>query len=112
MEQLNLSVDTFGRLVLTDADGERHVGVEPVRAFPLSHPDRFVALVDERGREVFTVDDPSTLPPAVRSVLEAELREAGVRAGPAPGSLDLGRVSARRVGGGDRPGSDPIHHRR
>ncbi|HEU5118008.1 MAG TPA: DUF1854 domain-containing protein [Isosphaeraceae bacterium] len=75
MDLLKLSVDSFGRLVLTDADGEHHVGVEPVRAFPLSHPDRFFALVNDRGREVFTIDDPSTLPPEVRSVLEAELRK-------------------------------------
>ncbi len=75
MAPINLSVDAFGRLVLIGTNGERHVGVEPVRAFPLSHPNRFVALVDEKGREVCTIDDPSTLPASVRLVLEAELKK-------------------------------------
>jgi hypothetical protein len=75
MTPLNLTTDPFGRLVLTDSDGQRHVGVEPVRAFPFSHPDRFVALVDAQGREICMVEDPAHLPESVRSVLDAELKK-------------------------------------
>lgn len=68
-----LSLDAFGRLVLIDAEGERHVGVEPVRAFPLSEPGRWIGLVDERGREVALVEDLDDLHPPVRRLLEEEL---------------------------------------
>ena len=36
-----LERDAFGRLVLTDIEGVRHVGVVPVRAFPLTAPDSY-----------------------------------------------------------------------
>ena len=68
-----LSIDAWGRLVLTDADGRRHVGVEPVRAFPLTVVGHWIALVDEKGREVLMIEDLARLDPEVRSLLEREL---------------------------------------
>lgn len=68
-----LSVDEFGRLVLTDRQGSRHVGVEPVRAFPLSDPGGWVALVDAEGHELACIDDPAELPPELRRRLDEEL---------------------------------------
>ena len=41
-----LQRDASGRLVLIDAAGERHEGVVPVRAFPISAPEDGIALVD------------------------------------------------------------------
>src|SRR5690349_10170470 len=69
----DLSIDDFGRLVLTDPEGNRHVGVEPVRAFPLSDPDRWVALVDDEGNELACIEDPSGLRPELRRRLDEEL---------------------------------------
>jgi hypothetical protein len=34
-----LERDLLGRLVLTDASGNRHEGVYPVRAFPITAPN-------------------------------------------------------------------------
>ena len=68
-----LSIDAWGRLVLSDADGRRHVGVEPVRAFPLTVAGRWIALVDEKGRELVMVEDLARLDPDVRNLLEREL---------------------------------------
>lgn len=68
-----LDRDGSGRLVLIDEDGGRHVGVTPVRAFPLSAPDRGIALCDEHGREVGWIDDLGTLPPASRQMVAAEI---------------------------------------
>jgi hypothetical protein len=68
-----LGHDAWGRLVLTDADGRRHVGIEPVRAFPLSDPRHGVALCDADGREVVWIEDLDALPPPLRSQLEEEL---------------------------------------
>lgn len=73
MLPIHLSLDSFGRLILIDSDGHRYEGVEPVRAFPLSHPDRFIAFLDARGREVCLIEDPADLPPNTRSALDLEL---------------------------------------
>lgn len=70
---LELSLDAFGRLVLTDGAGHRHVAVEPVRAFPLTDPTHWIALVDAEGHEVACIESLDELPPAVRKTLEAEL---------------------------------------
>jgi hypothetical protein len=71
--RFTLSRDEYGRLVLTDAAGVRHVGVEPVRAFPLSDPDRWIALVDAQGHELATIASPTELSDELRRSLEDEL---------------------------------------
>src|SRR4051812_45729424 len=72
-QAFSLSHDAWGRLVLIGAEGVRHVGVEPVRAFPISSPRHGVSLCDAEGRELVWVDDLDGLPPDVRRVLEEEL---------------------------------------
>lgn len=68
-----LNLDAWGRLVLIDADGKRHVGVEPIRAFPLSDPTHWVSLCDPQGREVVCIESLEELAPALRQLLEDEL---------------------------------------
>ncbi|MCZ2290990.1 MAG: DUF1854 domain-containing protein [Burkholderiales bacterium] len=70
---LGLHRDDFGRLVLTDAEGQVHVGVLPVRAFPLTAPDEGLSLVDARGRELAWLDTLQALPPPQRALIEEEL---------------------------------------
>lgn len=69
-----LSRDPFGRLVLVDADGVRHVSVEPVRAFPIADPNRFISLVDAHGRELIAIDALHDLPTPLAQLLAEELR--------------------------------------
>jgi len=70
---VELARDTFGRLVLTDAQGEHHVGVTPVRAFPLSAPNEGVSLVGSEGRELVWVDRVDQLPAPTQALLTEEL---------------------------------------
>jgi Domain of unknown function (DUF1854) len=72
-----LSRNAFGRLVLTDADGVEHVGVNPVRAHPISAPDEGVSLIGPDGHELAWIARLSALPAPERELLEAEfaLRE-------------------------------------
>jgi len=69
----HLQRDAYGRLVLTTAEGKRHIGVVPVRAFPIAAPDEGVALVSAEGREVAWADHLSALPHAIRALIEDEL---------------------------------------
>ncbi|MDM8357312.1 cyanophycin metabolism-associated DUF1854 family protein [Pandoraea communis] len=68
-----LSRNAFGRLVLTDADGNAHEGVVPVRAFPIAAPDDGLALVSMEGRELVWLDSLDVLPAAMRTLLREEL---------------------------------------
>ncbi len=68
-----LSRDDWGRLVLIDASGRRFVGVEPVRAFPLSDPSRGISLCEESGKEVAWIDRLDDLPSATKSLLMEHL---------------------------------------
>jgi hypothetical protein len=68
-----LSHDPRGRLILIDAEGRRHVGVEPVRAFPISDPRRWLSICDEQGSELAFIDDLAELPQQVRAVLDEDM---------------------------------------
>lgn len=70
---LPLHHDVWGRLVYTDPAGIEHVGVEPVRAFPVSDPNHGISLLDAQGHEVAWVEDIAALPAEQRAVLEEEL---------------------------------------
>jgi hypothetical protein len=66
--------DAFGRLVLSRA-GYSHVGVVPVRAFPLTAPDNGLAIVDAQGHELVWIDTIDALPAPVRQFVEDELSQ-------------------------------------
>ena len=65
--------DSFGKLILTTAEGEEHVGVVPVRAFPIQSPAKGIALVRDGGKEVGWIDDMATLAPQLRDLVQSEL---------------------------------------
>nr|WP_314624549.1 DUF1854 domain-containing protein [uncultured Noviherbaspirillum sp.] len=73
-DRLDLSRNEFGSLVLVTADGERHVGIAPVRAFPIQAPDEGVSLMTGDGREVAWIPSLAALAPALRTLIEEELQ--------------------------------------
>jgi hypothetical protein len=68
-----LSRNTFGRLVLVANDGTIHESVVPVRAFPITAPERDIALIDPHGRELAWIEKLSDLPDEMRKLVEADL---------------------------------------
>jgi hypothetical protein len=68
-----LSRNLFGRLVFTQANGAVREGVIPVRAFPITAPDRAIALIDQHGHELAWIEQLSDLPDELREIVEAEL---------------------------------------
>lgn len=90
MLTIPLQRDAFGRLVLTDAHGEQHVGIVPVRAFPLTAPDAGVSMVGSDGREVLWLDQLTDLPAGPRELLEQDLAVRDF----APTLVRLHRVSS------------------
>jgi hypothetical protein len=70
-----LSRNAAGRLVLTDAHGNTHEGVVPVRAFPISAPDAGLSLLGEDGHELRWISSLGDVPEDVRALLESELTQ-------------------------------------
>lgn len=73
MSGYTLSRNTYGKLVLSDADGV-HEGVVPVRAFPIAAPENGIALVDADGHELAWIEHLSELAPETRRLIEEELK--------------------------------------
>jgi hypothetical protein len=65
--------DSFGKLVLTTAEGEQFAGVIPVRSFPIQAPTRGISLVREGGKEVGWIEDLAEAPSEVRRLVAEEL---------------------------------------
>ncbi|WP_409559387.1 DUF1854 domain-containing protein [Accumulibacter sp.] len=68
-----LQRNAFGRLELTTADGQAHVGVVPVRAFPITAADDGIGLVDPHGHELAWIERLTDLPEEMRTLVETEL---------------------------------------
>ncbi|MGB5208784.1 MAG: DUF1854 domain-containing protein [Azonexus sp.] len=68
-----LDRDAYGRLVLKAKNDEIHVGVVPVRAFPIAAPDEGIALINTEGHEVGWAARLADLPPAFGQLIEEEL---------------------------------------
>lgn len=68
-----LSRDSFGKLTLTAEDGEVHVGVSPVRAFPIQAPQQGISMVLSNGKEVGWIDNLAALPAPIRELVQDEL---------------------------------------
>ena len=68
-----LQRDASGRLVLIDATGERHEGVVPVRAFPISAPEDGIALVASHGHYLAWIDRIEALPAGLAEIVADEL---------------------------------------
>lgn len=68
-----LERNAFGRLVMRTSQGDTHVGVVPVRAFPIAAPRDGLSLVSAEGREVAWIDRLDTLDAEPLRLIEDEL---------------------------------------
>lgn len=68
-----LERDALGRLVLIDAAGAHHVGVYPVRAFPITSPGNGISIMDQSGKELCWFDGVKAIPEAELALIEEEL---------------------------------------
>ena len=68
-----LERDALGNLIFIDAKGERHVGVFPVRAFPITAPSAGIGIMNQSGKEVCWFPDIALIPEAELTLIEEEL---------------------------------------
>ncbi len=72
-EQLKLFFEPKDRLRMTIGDEKSYPTVKPAWAAPLSHPRRYLALLDGKGEEIVMLDDPKTLPADSYKAVQEEL---------------------------------------
>lgn len=72
-QPFTLTRTPFGKLQLSFADGTRHEGVVPVRAFPISAPERGIALVSTDGKELVWIAQLADLDAPARQLVAEEL---------------------------------------
>ncbi|AWW44197.1 DUF1854 domain-containing protein [Polynucleobacter paneuropaeus] len=68
-----LERDDLGSLVLIDHAGTRHVGVYPVRAFPITAIEAGIGLMDSSGKELCWFPDTASIPQNELELIQAEL---------------------------------------
>jgi len=68
-----LERDTLGRLIFIDAKGKRHIGVHPVRAFPITAPGAGIGIMDQSGKELCWYLDEAVISQADLALIEEEL---------------------------------------
>ncbi len=68
-----LERDALGRLVFIDANETRHLGVHPVRAFPITAPGAGIGIMDQAGKELYWYPDVAAIPEAELGLIEEEL---------------------------------------
>jgi len=68
-----LKRDSLGRLVFVDQHGQLHVGVHPVRAFPITAPQAGIGIMDQAGKEVFWYPNVAHIPKEELQLIEEEL---------------------------------------
>lgn len=70
-----LERDALGRLVFIDSKGERHVGVYPVRAFPITASDAGIGIMNQSGKELCWFPATALIPEVELALIEEELAE-------------------------------------
>ena len=70
-----LERDALGRLVFIDKKGERHVGVHPVRAFPITSPGAGIGIMNQSGKELCWFPNMAAISEAELGLIEEELAE-------------------------------------
>tara|TARA_R110001599_G_scaffold64023_5_gene179718 strand:+ start:23710 stop:24213 length:504 start_codon:yes stop_codon:yes gene_type:complete len=71
--KFGLARDSFGKLVFSNANGETHSGVIPIRAFPIAAPEQGIAIVSAEGKELAWIEALSDLSDALRTLVLDEL---------------------------------------
>ena len=68
-----LERDALGNLIFIDAKGRRHIGVYPVRAFPITAPSAGIGIMNQSGKEVCWFPEAAMIPEIELVLIEEEL---------------------------------------
>lgn len=73
-KNLKIFYEPKDRLRLTVVDDRSYPTVKPAWSAPLSYPDKYLALINGKGEEIVTINDPGDLDTDSRTAVLEELR--------------------------------------
>ena len=73
IESIRLFREPPWMLRLTILDDRSYLRVKIVRAAPLSHPNRYICILDPKDEEICMIDDPRLLQPEMADIIREEL---------------------------------------
>ncbi len=73
VSQLNINRNSFKELVVNLPNGIEHANVEPILTFPLTEPNKYIALLDSDSNELGIIEDINQLSGSSRKILAEEL---------------------------------------
>lgn len=73
-DKLQLFYEPKDRLRLTVREDRSFLTVKPAWSAPLTRPNQYLALLNDKGEEITTIEDPSDLDEASKTAVMAELR--------------------------------------
>ena len=73
-QQIKLFYEPKNRLRMTVGDDRSYPTVKPAWSAPLSHPETYLALLDGKGDEITTLEDPKSLPSESFAAVSEEIR--------------------------------------
>jgi len=71
---IELFFEPKDRLRMTVPGDRSYPVVKPAWAAPLSHPQRYLVLLDAKDQEILMLENPAVLSPSSRAAVEEELR--------------------------------------
>jgi len=74
-QDLKLFYHPKDRLRLTVTDDRSYLTVKPAWSAPLTRPNRYLALMNGKGEEIVTIEDPAALDEESRKAVEEELHK-------------------------------------
>ena len=74
ISEMKLFYEPKDRLRLTVGEDRSYPTVKPAWSAPLSRPGKYLALLNGKGEEIVTIEDPATLPEDSLKVVNEELR--------------------------------------
>ena len=73
---MNLTLDSFGNLTFTNAEGQNFPNIRPVRAFPITDPEGGISLMSEDGHELAWITSIHDLPESESKLLSDNLAQS------------------------------------
>ena len=72
---IRFELDSLGQVTMFGRGSARVENVRPIRLFPLSRPEGWIAILDASGREIYCIEGIELLEPGQRTILEQELEK-------------------------------------
>ncbi len=73
LAKFELARNRWGRLVMTDENGNQHEDVSVVPLFPITEPRKWISIITSDGKEIASIENPEEYSSEIQEHLKNEL---------------------------------------